>query len=78
MYFIEDLGPLARNPRLDNNQHYEEFVVTFPPIQYSFSRSEESPGVCFLIETSEERKIHFAYEQQDPRELLRCPKYFGF
>lgn len=75
---IEDLGPLARNPCLDNNQYGEEFVNTFLPIQYSFSYSLESPGVCFVIGISGNRKIHFANQLQDPRELLLSSKFPEF
>lgn len=53
MQLIEDLGPLARNPCLDNNQGH-----TFLPIQYSFSYLVENPGVCFMIGISGNRKIH--------------------
>ena len=74
----EYLGLLAKNPCLDNNQHQEEFVDTFLPIHYSFSYSVESPGVCFVIGISGNRKIHFSNELQDPRELLLCSKLFSF
>lgn len=73
---IEDLGPLAKNPHLDNNQYQEDFVDTFLPIQYSFSCSVESPGVCFVIGISGNRKIHFANQLQDPRELLLRSIFF--
>lgn len=75
---IEDLEPLARNPCLDTNQYQEEFVDTFLPIQYSFSYSLESPGVCFVIGISGKRKIHFANQLQDPRELLLRSKFLEF
>lgn len=75
---IEDFWPLTKNSFLNNNQYQEEFVDTFLPVQYHFSCSMESPGVCFVTGIRGNRKIYFANQFQVPRELLLHSNFLEF